>query len=198
MGRKSNAAEKRSQIVTAFCDCVIDLGLDKATMGEVAARVGMDRSTMHYYFRTREELVAEATQHITHFYVERIESIVAKLSPADRAQQLVELLFGPTFHQPRQSILLDELTTLGNRDAFFQDQVAGFYRRIEAIVTQVIDESFRDRPAKDRRLIAYAISQLSEGTTVFMSLGFDKSRRLAARQAALMMLKQLAPDDRQA
>jgi AcrR family transcriptional regulator len=191
VGRKSGAAERRDQIVTAFCDCVVELGFDKASMGEVAERLSMDRSSMHYYFRTREELVVEATQRITRFYADRIEQAVATFVPGDRARQLIEFLFGPTFHQPRLSALMDEISVLGNRMPFFQELTAGFYGRIENLIVAVIDDSYPGVPAKKRRFTAYALTQLSEGTTVFMSLGFDRTRRQAARLAALSLLNQL-------
>src|ERR1700678_2130029 len=192
MGRKSRAAKRREEIVTAFCDCVVDLGIEKASMGEVAGRLGMDRSSIHYYFRTREELVVEAGRRIAKFYVQRTEEAVANLSPVDRAHKLVDYLFGPTFHQPRLSALIDEFSTLGNRDPFFEEQVVEIFRQLERIVVAVIDASFADCPTRQRHSTAFAILQLVEGTTVFTSLGFDVSRRLASRQAALTLLDSLS------
>jgi AcrR family transcriptional regulator len=192
MGRKNRAAERREQIVTAFCDCVVDLGIEKASMGEVAGRLGMDRSSTHYYFRTREELVVEAARHTAKFYVQRMEQAIANLSPVDRAKKLVDFLFGPTFHQPRLGALIDELSTLGNRDPFFNEQVMEIFRQLESLVVAVIDTSFAGCPARQRHSAAYAIIQLAEGTTVFTALGFDVSRRLASRQAALTLLDTLS------
>lgn len=194
MGRKSGAAEKSAQIVAAYCDCVVELGIDKASMGEVASRLGMDRSTMHYYFRTREALVAEATTHITRHYVERMEAAVASLNSRDRARSLIDLLFSPTFHDPRRSTLLDELSALGNRDAFFLEQVKLVYQGIDSVIVQVFDESFPNFADRRQRTVAYTISLLAEGSSVFMGLGFSKTRRLAARQIALKLLDELASE----
>jgi AcrR family transcriptional regulator len=165
-------------------------------MGEVAARLGLDRSSLHYYFRTREELIVAATRRIAAFYVKRLEDAAARLSADDRARKLVDYLFGPKAHQPRLSCLIDELSARGNREAFFQEQVVGIYRELERIVVNVIDLSFPNRPVQKRHAVAYSILQLSEGTSVFTSLGFDQSRRLAARQAALALLEGLALDTR--
>jgi AcrR family transcriptional regulator len=191
MGRKNRSAERREEIITAFCDCVVELGLAQASMGEVASRLGMDRSTMHYYFRTREELVVAATERISRFYVDLIEQRVAKFEPAIAARQLIEFLFGPTFHQPRLSVILIELRALGNREPFFKEQVYTIYRRIENVCISVLDKSFPRASAKNRRMVAYAIGQLAEGATIEMSLGFDRSRSVAARAAALLLIRQL-------
>lgn len=191
MGRRSSSTEKKAQIVAAFCDCAVDLGIEKASMGEVAARVGIDRSTMHYYFPAREGLVTEATQYIIRHYLERMSSAIAELDPRDRARSLIELLFGPTFHDVRRSTLLDELTALGNRSPFFLEQVKTVYKGIDAVIIKVFDESFPSAPERDRRTVAYVISQLAEGASVFVGLGFNKNRRLAARQVALGLLESL-------
>ena len=191
MGRKSAAAEKSVQIVAAYCDCVVELGIDKASMGEVASRLGMDRSTVHYYFRTREALVAAAVMHITRHYVERMEEAVASLDSRDRARSLIELLFGPTFHDPRRSTILDELGTLGNREPFFLEQVKLVYEGIDSMIVKIFNESFPNVPDKRQRTAAYAISALAEGTSVLMGLGFSKTHRLAARQVALKLLDEL-------
>lgn len=191
MGRKNSSVEKKAQIVAAFCDCAVEVGIEKASMGEVAARVGIDRSTMHYYFPARDGLVAEAMRQVTRHYVERMDAAVARLDQRDRARSLIELLFGPSFHDTRRSNLLDELSALGNRSPFFLEQVKTVYRDIDATIIEVFDESFPNCPEKDRRTVAYAISQLAEGTSVFVGLGFSKSRRLAARQVALDLLDEL-------
>jgi AcrR family transcriptional regulator len=160
-------------------------------MGEVATRLGMDRSTMHYYFRTREDLVVAATERISRFYVDMMSQTVSAFTSEGQARQLVEFLFGATFHQPRLSVILNELRALGNREPFFKEQVYTIYRRIENVYISVIDKSFPRCPAKKRRMVAYAIGQLTEGATVEMSLGFDRSRTIAARAAALALLDTL-------
>lgn len=195
MGRRSVAAEKRVQIVEAFCDCVIDLGIDKASMGEVASRVGIDRSTMHYYFKAREDLVVEASNHIAGFYVTRIQEAVAALDVTSRARSLVELLFGPNFHDPRRSVLLDEFSTLGNRQPLFQDQIKTIYAAMEDSVMEVFRESLPNVPDKARKDLVYTLMALCEGTTVFMALGLPKAQRLATRRAALQLLSQIESGD---
>jgi AcrR family transcriptional regulator len=191
MGRRNQSAEKKQQIVTAFCDCVYELGLEKATMGEVASRVGLDRSSLHYYFRTWEELVAQAASQTSAYYADTIVDAVSKVSPNDRAKSLVDLLFGPTFHDSRRSRLLSEIEGQGRLNPFYTEQIRSLYKRFEQSIAKVLEESFPNCPAKERKTVSLAISQMCEGSTVFIELGFDSSARLAARQMALVMLAYL-------
>jgi AcrR family transcriptional regulator len=192
MGRKSAAAEKKSQIVEKFAEVVLDLGIERASMGEVASRVGIDRSTMHYYFRAREDLVIEVAKYISNHYVERMQAAVERLNPRDKARSLVELLFSPGFHDDSRSALIDELSALGNREPFFQEQVKSIYAALEAVTLQAFDESLPGVPLKERRAAAHAIGALAEGASVYSSIGFSTSHRLASRQLALKVLDELA------
>jgi AcrR family transcriptional regulator len=192
VGRTNRSSQTRDRIVDAFVQCVIDLGLDKASMGEVGARLDLDRSSVHYYFRTREELIAVAAATVTRSYVERIQQAVAGFSSTDRPHQLVDYLFGSGFHRPDLSILIDEFSVAGNRDPAIQACVAGLYRAVEDSIGVEIDREFPDAPRPLRRTVIYALSQLLEGCTVMKSLGFPESRWLAGRTAAQQLLDGLA------
>jgi AcrR family transcriptional regulator len=191
LGRTNRSLETRDRIVDAFVQCVIDLGLEKASMGEVGARLGLDRSSIHYYFRTREELLALAAQRVTHTYIERFQRTVDGFSAEDRPRQLIEYLFGAGFHRPDLSVLIDEFSSAGNRDPAIQALVAGMYRSIEDSIGAEIDREFPEAPREARRDAIYAIQQLLEGCTVMKSLGFPASRWQAGRAAAAQILEQL-------
>jgi AcrR family transcriptional regulator len=191
MGRKNRAVEKREQVLQTFMDCILEVGLEKASMGEVGTRLNLDRSTIYHYYATRQELIEDAAKRITLMYVERIRAVVAKLPSAGGADQLIEHLFGSDFHQPDLSQMIDELSVAGNRDPAINAIVAGIYRSMEDVVVSEIDAAYPDAPLKRRREVAYAICQLSEGSSVYASLGFDTVHRRAAKIAALALLDQL-------
>ena len=171
--------------------CVVELGLDKASMREVGVRVNLDRTTVHHYFSTRGELIACAVERIATTYVQRLHAAVAKFTLEDRAHQLVEHLFGPQFHHHEMAVLIDELTVAGNRDPAILKEVASIYRAVEKVILAEINTSYPKAAAKHRLDIAYTISQLAEGCSVFASLGFESNRRLAAYRVSLQLLDTL-------
>ena len=186
--RGKTSKKKREQIIHAFMQAVLELGLEKASMGEVAARTGLDRSSIHYYFRHRDELLSEAAQLVTQHYVDRLHAAVASFSAQDRARQLVEHLLGGAMHQPDLSQLIDELSVAGNRNKAINRLVAGIYRALEKVMLTEIDAAYPDAPAKKRREVGYVLSQLSEGCSVFTSLGFGADRLKAAHDIAMQLL----------
>jgi AcrR family transcriptional regulator len=60
----SDSAETRVRILRAAREVIIERGYEAANFQAIASRAGLSRPTMHYYFRTREDihecLVAEA------------------------------------------------------------------------------------------------------------------------------------------
>jgi AcrR family transcriptional regulator len=184
-------AHKRELIVQAFLDAMYESGIDNASMAEVGQRTGLDRSTIHYYFRTRDGLLSEAVEAITRSYAEKMERDLSSITGGDRARQLVAYMFSADLHQPYYSRLIDELATAGNRNAGINRLVQGMYSYFEQRVVAVMDESFPTVPARRRREVAYALSQLAEGATVYVSLGFDADRLKAARACAFQLLDSL-------
>lgn len=191
MGRKNRSDETRERIVQAFIESVIEVGLEKSSMSGLGARMGLDRSSVHYYFRTREELIGLAIQRVAQDYVDRIEHAVGAFTDTNRPRQLVDFLYGSGFHRPDLSILIDEFSLASNRDPAIQDEVAGMYRAIEDAVAAEIDREFPRAPRQSRRAVTYAITQLLEGSTVAKTLGLPETRWRAAREATLLLLATL-------
>lgn len=194
MAKNDINAEKRAEIVAAFMDSVRELGLERASMGEVGRKIGLDRSSLYYYFKTKQELIEESARHLAAGYLEQLEAAIARFSALERARQLVEHTFGPSFHQPKFAAVMDEFNATSNRDKAVEKSVAGIYRSYESAIVREIDTSYPDADQKDRRDVAYAISQLAEGASVFQTLGFGTDRRLAARTISLKLLDWLAED----
>jgi hypothetical protein len=65
MGRKSLQAVRRTQILDACEEIVLEEGLASASPAWVAGRVGLDRTTLHHYFRTRSELLGSSNESST-------------------------------------------------------------------------------------------------------------------------------------
>ncbi|WP_322075662.1 TetR/AcrR family transcriptional regulator [Burkholderia cenocepacia] len=185
MPPKSQLIEKRKQIVDAFIDAVLHVGLEKASMSEVANRIGLDRSTLHYYFKTRYELISAATEHIHTIYCESLKTEVDGLSHENIVDRLIEHIFGPKFHNHQMSILLDELSTAGNRDAAIQEKVTEIYLALEEAIAEVLIAAFPKRSARKCRDTAALLTMLAEGYTTAVSLGVGNTRRLLARQLAV-------------
>jgi TetR/AcrR family transcriptional repressor of nem operon len=52
-------------LVAAALQCIARVGFEGLRLRQVAAEVGIDHSTLHYYFPTKEDLVAAVLDHVT-------------------------------------------------------------------------------------------------------------------------------------
>ena len=186
---------KRELIVQAFLDAMHELGIDGASMGEVGQRTGLDRSTIHYYFRTRDELLNEAAAAITRSYIEKRDQDIAGLSGPDRLRRTVTYMFSGEAHQPYYSRLIDELSAAGNRSPDINRLVQDIYGAFELRILAEIEAALPDLSAKRRRDLAYSLVQLAEGASVFLSLGFGPDRLRAARACAFSLLDAVTSDE---
>lgn len=68
--------DTENRIVEAAKKVFIDKGFDKASMGDIAAQSGIKRSTLHYYFRTKDRLFEAAISSIIGAIIPRLLEIM--------------------------------------------------------------------------------------------------------------------------
>jgi len=51
--------EKRQQILNAASECLARYGYDKTTMDDIARRIGLNKTSLYYYYRNKESIFIE-------------------------------------------------------------------------------------------------------------------------------------------
>ena len=87
MGRKSNAPQRRDQIVWALYDCLIEKGHEKVSVKEIAVRAGLPAGVIHYYFRSKDDIVSKLAEAIVSKYSTMLDE---HLTEANSAEQRIE------------------------------------------------------------------------------------------------------------
>jgi len=195
MGRPSIARERRQQILDAFEECVAEHGLRDASFSRVGRAIGLDRSTLHHYFHTREELLSALIERVSSSYIRRMEEAVSMLPGEDRAIALIDHFFSSSFHQPKFSRLFAELKREAIRDRDVRRLLKRVYKLFEDTILPELQKDFPDAPAAKQRNVTLALASLVEGSTVFAVLGFESDYREAGRLMAHEMLKTLRSSD---
>lgn len=65
MARSQRNEERRLELVRAAFECVAEKGFEGLRLRDVAARVGLDHSTVHHYFPGKEDLVTGIVDYAT-------------------------------------------------------------------------------------------------------------------------------------
>lgn len=70
-------ADTESRIMDAAKTVFIEKGLDGTTMQQIADKAGMNKSLLHYYFRTKEKLFKAVFSFAFNHFVPQIQEIIA-------------------------------------------------------------------------------------------------------------------------
>jgi AcrR family transcriptional regulator len=191
MGRPSRAEERREEILKALLIAIEKDGLAETSMGSVAASIGIDRTTMHHYFRSWEELMFAGLDRVVEDYSVAFDQGITATAPRERLDQLIHAAFGAPFADRTRSRILNEFLVVGQKDDRTHQAVKAAYVEFEDKVLQAVCDAFPDVSRKKCLSAAYVLAQLMEGSSVFTDLGFDVSRRKAAKTAAENILVEL-------
>jgi AcrR family transcriptional regulator len=78
MPRKILAPQRRRQIVSALFECLADCGHETVTIKDIARRANLHYGVIHYYFKSKDEIVSEMADFIIskyeHLLLEQVQS----------------------------------------------------------------------------------------------------------------------------
>jgi AcrR family transcriptional regulator len=117
-GARSLSGERAQRIVEAMRRSVAQHGTAGSTFERVAREAGVSRGLLHYYFGTKEQLLAEAVRRDCQLRLERLEG---QLAGAQTAEDFIGLLASHLQEMIREDpdfvTLVFELFTLSRRNA---------------------------------------------------------------------------------
>ncbi len=107
---------RRAELVRATYELIADNGLEELRTRDIAAKVGINIATLHYYFDTKEELVASVVDHIMGLF----RTVHSPLARDATALEELRHLFATQTHrrrvEPRLDVVVQEMMLRGRRD----------------------------------------------------------------------------------
>lgn len=136
---KSLSGERAQRIVEAMRRSVAQHGTAGSTFERVAREAGVSRGLLHYYFGTKEQLLAEAVRRDCQLRLERLE---LQLAGAQTAEDFIDLLAQRLQDVIREDpdfvTLLFELFTLSRRNADIAVEYANLMRTMREQVAGML------------------------------------------------------------
>lgn len=191
MGRKSLQTVRRAQIMDACEAIVLDEGLAAASPARVAGRIGLDRTTVHHYFRTQADLLAGLVERIVDGYLAETRELQAEHGPGADPADVLDYLLSPHFTLPRYDRLVDEFAAASHRDDDVRTQLRRLYRTLEESTVSMLLKAIPHADPTRVRETAYALYALVEGAYLLHSQGFPNDRLDAARRTARQLVESL-------
>lgn len=158
---KENTKER---IVKAFSKCIREKGIAAVTLRNIAQKADVSLGTVHYYFRSRENLIIE----LLNYELDFIEyDIRRRFNPLESPEKKILAILeeGKEFVGGDLWIAFVEIWTVALRNKKMKKSFASFYERLSALVGDVIAEGKEMGTFDDVKedLVANSIIALVEG-----------------------------------
>lgn len=131
--------EKATRIVDAMRSSVAKRGFSGSTFEHVAREAEVSRGLLHYYFGTKERLLAEVVRRDAEIRVARLdEPLAAAKTGDDVLSALVANLEDSIENEPGFWVLIFELFTAGRRNPDIQREVGELFNRVREHVAAIL------------------------------------------------------------
>jgi AcrR family transcriptional regulator len=171
---KALGGEKAARIVDAMRMSVAQRGVAGSTFDHVARQAGVSRGLLHYYFGTKEQLLAEVVRRDSDL---RISELEERLGGARSADDFVALLRTSLERMladdPEYVTLVFELFTLSRRNEEIAAEFAAMLGRAREHVAALLD-------AKQREGVVHLHAGAEEVCDVLFALGDGLAIRMLA------------------
>jgi AcrR family transcriptional regulator len=166
------SGEKAQRIVDAMRTCVGTRGATGATFDHVAREAGVSRGLLHYYFGTKERLLAEVVRRDCDLRMERLSVTTAGAEDADAllgalGASLLELVD----ENPEFFVILLELHTLARHNAEIAAELGELHRRVRAHLAGILADA-RDQGAirldADPEIVSEVLFSIADGLAMRM------------------------------
>jgi AcrR family transcriptional regulator len=105
--------DRRQVLIRAAFSAIAERGFEGFRLRPIAAAAGIDHSTLHHYFPTKEHLVAAVLEHVT----SQLEGTMdTDLEPAARLRHHLGSVAAAIRQRPELFVVLDELDLRTRRD----------------------------------------------------------------------------------
>jgi AcrR family transcriptional regulator len=137
--------DKAQRIVAAMRSSVGRRGAAGSTFDHVAAEAGVSRGLLHYYFGSKERLLAEVVRHDSDLRVERLTTALADAHSIDAViDVLVRQVREFVAEDPGAQALLYEMFSASRSNEGIRLELAALWRRQRAIVADALREKERE------------------------------------------------------
>jgi AcrR family transcriptional regulator len=164
--------EKAQRIVEAMRQSVARRGVAGSTFDHVAREAGVSRGLLHYYFGTKERLLAEVVRRDCEVRMAALDAQVAGAATAeDVFERLVANLQDLVDHEPAVITLIFELFTLGRRNEEIAAEFAELTRRTRDQLAALLEAKQAEgvlRLAVEPAALADVLFALADGMALRM------------------------------
>lgn len=166
----------RQRLLDATVDCLVTYGYAGTTTMRVAEMAGVTRGAQIHHFRSKEDLVIAAVEHLARQRAqEGVDELWRITGSADRASAILDFLW--ELHRGKLTVATIELWIASRTDPVLAEQI----RRVEplvvgAIMTSVAQILPDEAARKDLRHATYTAMDAMRGLVLWHFIDGDDER----------------------
>lgn len=170
MGRKSIQAERQQEILGHFGKAILEVGMEGATTGNVARRMGIQTSLLMHYFPSKAAMVAALVKDLIRRYMERFQSdLDDQIHPESRLEFILDQLLGPVWEDPEHSGLFYACFPLIFREESVRQEYQSLFEFFRSFLERELSDAMEAGVIQSQpsRPLAELIITIVEGKGVY-------------------------------
>ena len=192
MGRPSIRSQRRQEILDAFERCIIDLGLEGATLEKLSEYSGLARPLVRHHAGNRDELLEALTERFFARSSELLVGLAASLTPGRTADDLLDTLFTPYQDDVEQVLLAEALIAASRRDPLLAKRMWAWFEEFVDFVAVQIRKQIPTADEASVHDVAVGITGIYFNADSLKPLGASEVVAETSRRAARRLLSSLA------
>lgn len=160
---------RRRDLVLAAYQLIGEIGLEELRTRDIAAKVGINISTLHYYFETKEDLIAAVVDHMTELF----RTLRAPLPEGASALEELRHAFVTQMYrrrvEPSLELVVQEMMLRARRDekvrARLELMLLGWNGYVESVIARGVREGDFARDL-DPKIAAAVVTSYSMGSNL--------------------------------
>jgi AcrR family transcriptional regulator len=191
------ADERRAQIMQAALACFTRKGYNNTTMDDIVAESGLSKGTLYWYFKSKDNLFAEALLSV---FVDVGQEAMAAVEQCSTASDKLRAMGQATVNFAKKvegffSLFLEFWASSPRREEAGQSWI-GLLTQYKDIVMEIIEEGIRNGEFKavDAEQLVWAIMAAYDGLAAYIMLIPDMDLERVSRVFVETLLSGLAAD----
>lgn len=143
MPRKSVQQERKTQILEALGNCLVYKSFPETSIKEIAKEAGVNHGVLHYYFKSKEDILMNFIDHILETYKLKAAEWISSKDLASLAKDdLVREIFRYKYHtftsDKQLSILFNEAMSIAHRNEEVKEKLRHVFSQWLSVVADIL------------------------------------------------------------
>lgn len=177
---RATEAERREDLIAATLDCIAEVGIQGATVRQIAARAGVTGGLIRHYFESKDQMLQAAYRQLMNGITEITKTAAEGADAKTRLRQFIVANVTPPVTNSRTLSLWAAFISHIPLDPAFaaihRESYLAFLAELEALLVGFFAERNRVVSARDCRHHAFAVNGLIDGLWLEGTLAPDMFR----------------------